>query len=91
MQPSYIPGWDCHGLPTEQKALELLKADHRTLSPLEIRKAARKTAQKAAAVQKKEFQEFAIMADWDNVYMTFDRDYEIRQLRVFGEMAKRGE
>ena len=87
---SYVPGWDCHGLPIEQKALEQLDVDHRTLTPLEIRKAARKTAHKAIAVQKKEFQEFGLMADWDNIYRTFDTPYAIRQLKVFQEMAKRG-
>ena len=41
------------------------------MSPLEVRKVARKTAQKAIAVQKKEFKSFALMCDWDQVYQTF--------------------
>ena len=34
----YIPGWDCHGMPIEQKALEKVKADHLQLKPMDIRK-----------------------------------------------------
>ena len=34
---TYIPGWDCHGMPIEQKALAEIKADHMSMAPLEIR------------------------------------------------------
>jgi isoleucyl-tRNA synthetase len=34
----YAPGWDCHGLPIEQKALASARADHRNMDPLDIRK-----------------------------------------------------
>ena len=34
----YVPGWDCHGTPIEQKALTELSADQNELSPMEIRK-----------------------------------------------------
>ena len=33
----YVPGWDCHGVPIEQKALADLRTDQAKLSPLEIR------------------------------------------------------
>lgn len=33
----YMPGWDCHGLPIEQKALTEMKGDFTVLEPLEIR------------------------------------------------------
>lgn len=33
----YVPGWDCHGVPIEQKALADLRTDSQKLSPLEIR------------------------------------------------------
>lgn len=68
---SYMPGFDCHGLPIEHKALKQLEADHRKMDPLEVRKVARKTAEKAVKTQMKEFKEFGIMADWDNIYRTF--------------------
>lgn len=73
-----MPGWDCHGLPIEHKALQQLEADHRKMEPIEIRKIARKTAEKAIKVQMKEFKDFAILADWKNVYKTFGES-QIRQ------------
>ncbi|KAI0037150.1 tRNA synthetases class I-domain-containing protein [Vararia minispora EC-137] len=88
----YIPGWDCHGLPIENKALQSV-ADPSTLTPSAIRGLARHTAQRAVDVQKTQFKHFGIMADWDNhaaTYRTLDHDYEIRQLRVFREMVARG-
>ena len=33
----YVPGWDCHGLPIELKALTAAKAKAKELTPLQIR------------------------------------------------------
>ena len=35
----YVPGWDCHGLPIEQKALGEVGRDHKNMQPMDIRKA----------------------------------------------------
>lgn len=89
----FMPGWDCHGLPIETKALASMTADQRqALSPQDIRRKARKEAVKAIETQKKEFSQFGIMADWSNAatYRTLDPGYEARQLRVFGEMVRKG-
>lgn len=84
----YRPGWDCHGLPIEMKALG--SAGTKGLSPVEIRKRARKLATKTVADQMKEFQSFAVMSEWDNKWTTMDREFETRQLRVFQKMVRRG-
>ncbi|WVQ96550.1 isoleucine-tRNA ligase [Kwoniella sp. CBS 9459] len=89
----YIPGWDCHGLPIEHKALTALGKSHLSLTPLEIRAEARKVALEAIDVQKAQMRALAVMADWDNekgTYRTLDHDYEIRQLRLFKTMVERG-
>lgn len=89
----YMPGWDCHGLPIEAKALANISAkDRHKLSAHEIRKRAHKEAVKAIETQKAEFSQFGIMADWSNkaTYRTLDPGYEARQLRVFGEMVRKG-
>ncbi|KAI0065258.1 isoleucyl-tRNA synthetase [Artomyces pyxidatus] len=88
----YVPGWDCHGLPIENKAL-LNHGDHATLSPSKIRELANATAVHAVQSQKEEFRELGIMADWDNdaaTYRSLDHEYEMRQLRVFQKMVTRG-
>jgi len=38
---------------------------HLNLTPAAIRKAARKTAEEAIEIQKKEFRALGVMADWD--------------------------
>lgn len=87
-QVHYIPGWDCHGLPIELKALgELGTSD---LEPLQIRQKARAFAEGAIARQKAAFQRWGVVADWDQCYYTFDGAYEAAQLKVFQEMHGKG-
>ncbi|KAJ7484740.1 hypothetical protein FB451DRAFT_1393262 [Mycena latifolia] len=75
----YIPGWDCHGLPIENKALLELGEDSASLPPLAIRNAAHKTALREVDSQKEQFQRLGIMADWSNeaTYRTIDHSYQI--------------
>ncbi|GAB1309998.1 isoleucine-tRNA ligase [Madurella fahalii] len=85
---SYIPGWDCHGLPIELKAVGA--AGGKTMSPGAIRKAARKLASKTVKEQMKSFRTYAVMGDWEAAWKTMDMAYEIRQLRLFQKMTRRG-
>lgn len=87
-QVHYIPGWDCHGLPIELKALGELGTSG--LTPLQIRQKAREFAEKAISRQKTAFQRWGVMADWDQCYFTFDGSYEAAQLKVFQEMHNKG-
>ncbi|TWU75254.1 isoleucine-tRNA ligase [Metarhizium rileyi] len=84
----YRPSWDCHGLPIEMKALGSYTAGG--LSPVKVRESARKLASKTITEQMKGFQSFGIMADWENIWTTMDREYETRQLRVFQKMVRHG-
>ncbi|OAX32892.1 isoleucyl-tRNA synthetase [Rhizopogon vinicolor AM-OR11-026] len=88
----YHPGWDCHGLPIENKALQELKKDALSLPPNVIRTAAKATAEREMKTQQSEFEQFCIMADWspETTYRTLDHDYEIRQLQVFQRMVEQG-
>ncbi|KAK4129761.1 isoleucyl-tRNA synthetase [Parathielavia appendiculata] len=85
---SYIPGWDCHGLPIELKAVDATQG--KTMSPGAIRAAARKLASDTVLAQMCSFRSYAVMADWDARWSTMDMAYEIRQLRLFQKMARRG-
>ncbi|KAF9284139.1 hypothetical protein BGZ68_004889 [Mortierella alpina] len=87
----YRPGWDCHGLPIELKALAELKVtDRSNLSPTEVRSVAQATAQSAVDSQREEFLSYAVMADWEDGYKTMDKDFETRQLNVFYSMMNKG-
>ena len=89
---SYVPGWDCHGLPIEIKALQAQAQaqDVAQLSAVRVREAARELARETVEQQKQGFKEWAVMADWDNAYQTMERVFEIRQLEVFKAMFDKG-
>lgn len=83
----YKPGWDCHGLPIELKAMS--SSAHKKLSASEIRQKARKFAIETIEKQKSEFSTWGITADWTNIYRTFDASYIENQLRIFGELYRK--
>ncbi|KAL4749870.1 hypothetical protein BDW72DRAFT_204419 [Aspergillus terricola var. indicus] len=89
----YVPGWDCHGLPIELKALEARK-DAREKSGIVdaavTRKVARNLAEKTVKKQMNGFRSFGVMADWENHWKTMDKDFEKRQLGIFREMVEKG-
>ncbi|KAK9366662.1 tRNA synthetases class I-domain-containing protein [Lipomyces kononenkoae] len=88
---SFIPGWDCHGLPIELKVLENLEASKaRQLTPVEIRKLARQHAENTITKQMISFREWGTMGEWHNPYKTMNPEYEIRQLEVFRAMVNAG-
>lgn len=85
---AYRPSWDCHGLPIEMKAVGASPA--KGLGPVEIRRSARRLASKTITEQMKGFRSLGIMGEWDNRWTTMDREFEIRQLRVFQKMVRHG-
>ena len=85
----YVPGWDCHGLPIELKALQSQPTGSQ-LSPVAIRQAASELAESTIREQMKGFKEWAVMGDWNNAYRTMSRDFELRQLSVFKQMVEQG-
>ncbi|XP_014215047.1 isoleucine--tRNA ligase, mitochondrial [Copidosoma floridanum] len=81
----YVPGWDCHGLPIELKALSSAKKRVADLTPIQVRTQARKFAEEAFAKQKKVFASWGIMADWkdSSCYFTNTTSYIKNQLQQF--------
>lgn len=85
----YIPGWDTHGLPIET-ALTKSGVDRKSMSVAEFRKLCEEYAWKQIEQQRKDFKRLGVQGEWDNPYVTLTSDYEAAQIRVFGEMAKKG-
>ncbi len=40
--------------------------------------------------QREQFKRLGVRADWDNPYITLEPAYEAQQIKVFGDMAKKG-
>ena len=87
----YVPGWDCHGLPIELKVLQSMDQEQRkALTPIKLRKKAAAYARKQVDGQMKGFQRWGIWADWEQPYLTLQKEYEAAQIKVFGEMVLKG-
>ncbi len=86
---SYIPGWDTHGLPTEQ-AVTNTGVDRKSMSKVEFRKLCQEFAKSQVNKQREDFKKLNIIGDWDNPYITYQHSFEAAQIRVFAEMVKKG-
>lgn len=90
-QVHYIPGWDCHGLPIELKVLQTMKSKERqALTPITLREKAAAFAKQTVEQQSKSFQRYGVFGDFEKPYMTLQPEFEAAQIRVFGEMFKKG-
>ena len=85
----FVPGWDTHGLPTEIKAKNSVK-NYDSLSIPELREICKKTAMHYVDVQREAFKRLGVFGDWENPYITFNPEFESKQIEVFAEMVKRG-
>ncbi len=87
----YVPGWDCHGLPIELKVLQALdKSQRAELTPIKLRKKAAVYAKKQVSNQMDGFKRWGIWGDWNNPYLTLDKQFEASQVKLFGEMFFKG-
>ena len=90
---SYLPGWDCHGLPIEWKVEEEFRSKGKTkddVAPGDFRAACRAYAGKWVDVQKAEFRNLGIEGEWDNPYLTMKFESEASIVGEFLRMAMGG-
>lgn len=88
-QAPYVPGWDTHGLPIEQ-ALTNKGVKRKELTVAEFRKLCEEYAYEQIDSQRTQFKRLGVRGDWENPYITLKPEYEAQQIKVFGEMAKKG-
>src|SRR3989454_8590040 len=87
----YVPGWDCHGLPIEFKVTQEMRTAGETKSDAgTIRKACEAYARKYIDRQRSQFQRLGVFGDWDNPYLTLDKQYEADELRLFADIVQQG-
>ena len=87
----YVPGWDCHGLPIEFKVTqEMRKAGDTSADAATIRKACEAYARKYIDIQREQFKRLGVLGDWDNPYLTLNKEYEADELRLFADIVEKG-
>ncbi|MCL2018438.1 MAG: isoleucine--tRNA ligase [Oscillospiraceae bacterium] len=86
----FVPGWDCHGLPIELRALKELGIDNKKVEVSEIRKYCRDYALSFLDRQKEQQKRLGAWGDFDEPYLTIASDFEAKQVEIFGEMYKKG-
>src|SRR5208283_4791808 len=97
----YVPGWDCHGLPIEFKVTQEMRKGSAggpppaggapaNFSPAAIRQACDAYARKFIDLQRAQFKRLGVLGDWENPYLTLNKEYEADELRLFADIVKGG-
>ncbi len=87
----YVPGWDCHGLPIEQKVEEKIgSTKKKELPKSKLRQLCRDHASRFVDIQRDEFKKLGVIADWENPYLTMDFKFEANIYRELCAIANQG-
>lgn len=96
----YVPGWDCHGLPIEQKVEGIVgkvgqphkdkSKNGAIVTATEFRGACRDYAKSQIALQMADFKRLGVLGDWDNPYLTMNFKQEADTVRALAEIYKNG-
>jgi isoleucyl-tRNA synthetase len=90
---SYVPGWDCHGLPIEWQIEEKYRKkglNKDEVPALEFRRECREFAQHWVDVQREEFKRLGVSGEWDNPYLTMSFDAEAKIVEEFQKFLMNG-
>ena len=86
----YIPGWDNHGMPIESAIIKEQKLNHKAMNVADFRSACAAYAQKYVEKQMDGFKRMGVVADWEHPYTTMSPSFEAEEVKIFGEMYKKG-
>ena len=86
----YVPGWDNHGMPIESAIIKKNKLNHKAMPVTEFRSACEAFAQDFIDRQMAGFRRLGVLGDWAHPYKTMDRHFEAEEVKVFGEMYRKG-
>lgn len=85
----YIPSWDCHGLPIEQKVEEKINYSNTKISTIEFQEKCRKYAQEQVSKQKKDFIRLGVLGDWKNSHLTMNFKNEANIIKTLSKVIKK--
>jgi len=86
----YVPGWDCHGLPIEQKVTRQLQEKKETVTISELRQRCDAFSEQWITRQRAQFRRLGVQADWQNEYKTKEPRFEADVIRTFGAFVEKG-
>ncbi|MBP7482013.1 MAG: isoleucine--tRNA ligase [Lacunisphaera sp.] len=86
----YVPGWDCHGLPIEQKVSKEIKEQNLTLTTAQMRAKCDEFSESWIGKQTEQFKRVGVLADWKNEYKTKAPAFEADILRTFAAFVEQG-
>ena len=86
----YVPGWDNHGMPIESAIIKKNKLNHKAMPIPEFRNACHAFAQDFIDRQMSGFRRLGVLGDWQHPYKTMDKAFEAEEVKVFGEMYRKG-
>ena len=87
---AYVPGWDCHGLPIEQKVEEKVGKVGVKVDAKKFRQLCREFAHGQIDGQREDFKRMGVLGDWDNPYLTMNFDTEANIVRSLAKIIKKG-
>ncbi len=86
----YKPGWDNHGMPIESAIIKAHRLDRNKMTIPEFRDRCREFAQSFVDIQMEQFIRLGVLGDWENPYLTMTPEFEKEEVKVFGEMYRKG-
>ncbi|MDO6460583.1 isoleucine--tRNA ligase [Granulosicoccaceae sp. 1_MG-2023] len=86
----YIPGWDCHGLPIENKVESKTGKPGIKIDEASFRAKCREYATTQINGQREDFKRLGVFGDWDNPYLTMNFSNEANIIRTLGRIVERG-
>ncbi len=86
----YVPGWDCHGLPIEQKVSQEVREKNLTLTTAELRARCDAFSESWIAKQTAQFKRVGVLGDWANEYKTKAPAFEADIVRTFASFIEKG-
>ncbi len=86
----YVPGWDCHGLPTEVKVEKELGGRKGSVTPKEFRRMCREYATRYVDAHRRDFKRLGVLGQWDDPYLTMSNSYEAAIADAFLTFFEKG-
>ncbi len=86
----YVPGWDCHGLPIENKVESKIGKPGGNISNAEFRQHCRDYAAEQIDNQRTEFKRLGVFGQWEKPYLTMDFNNEANIVRALAKIIEQG-